>query len=432
VSIGIGATLVKSQKSLNMALVFCIAIEMAIFAPVVNTAPLLLGCAFMYGALFISINMPSVFDAKQSFLFGFLLASFVILKGTFLIPAFLVAGTHYLWRAWFNRGLWVLKEAVITLASFIFFLMPWLVSNYHLHDTAFYPLLGKGFSNTGSSTLLTYAQFIENELEFLPLYGLLLTSWVLLNSRAIDLRRKHYTTILVFAVIVGTTLLAATPGGFFRYSYITLATPTAFLLTLYVSNRANQFIPSFQKLSLRANKFILYFLIIISSVLMLHQTKRASLIFIKNGFWATRAGDLNANLGSYKQMQSLVPSQASIITQTTTPYLFDFSRNQIYVMDYPGNAGIKPGIPFMEGATDLANYFKLNNICYVAHSYLNWEHQRNNQRFLADMNSTYTWNRNLSTRSYLTNEQLIEFGKYFEVVYDDGKDRLFNICNKKK
>lgn len=430
--IGISPNQAKCKKSLDMALVFCIAIGLMIFAPVVNTAPLLLGCAFMYGALLLSINMPPVYGKKQSFLFGFLLSSFVILKGTFLIPAFLIAGTHYLCRTWFSRSLWVLKEAGMTLASFIFFLMPWLISNYQLHDTAFYPLLGKGFSNTGSSGLLTYIQFITNELEFLPLYGLLLTSWILLNSRVIDLRIKYYSAILVAVVMVGTTLLAVTPGGFFRYSYITLATPTAFLLTLYVSNRTNQFVPSFQKLSLRANKYILYFLITISAVLMLHQTKRVLLIFIKNGFLAAKIEDLNANSSSYKQIQSLIPNQVSVITQTSNPYLFDFSRNQIYVMDYPGNAGIKPGTPFTASSTELANYFRFNNICYVVHSYFNWERQRNDQQFLSDMNSTYTWNRNLSTRSYLTNEQLMEFSKYFEVIYDDGKERLFNICKEIK
>ena len=429
--IGISASPATSKKSLNISLIFCIVIGIVIFAPVVNTAPLLLGCAFMYGALFFSINMPPLYDKKQSILFGFLLASFVILKGTFLIPAFLVAGTHYLWRLCFTKGAWIFKEAIFTLASFIFFLMPWLISNHHFHGTAFYPLMGKGFSNTGSSGLLTYAQFITNELEFLPLYGLLLTSWVLLNSHTTDLRIQRYSTILVVAVIVGTTLLAVTPGGFFRYSYITLATPTAFLLTLHVSNRTSQFVPGFQNLPLRSNKFILYFLISISAILMLHQTKRALVHFIKSGFLASKSEDTNAKLNSYKKIQLSIPDHASVITQTTNPYLFDFSRNQIYVMDYPGNAGLKPGTPFAASPADLATYFRVNNICYVVHSYFNWEQQRNDQRFLSDMNSTYAWNRNLSTRSYLINEQLMGFNNLFVVIYDNGNDRVFNICKKK-
>jgi hypothetical protein len=430
--IGISASPANSKKSLNIVFVFCIAVGVVIYAPVVNTAPLLLGCAFMYGVLFFSINMPPVCAKKQSFLFGFLLASFVILKGTFLIPAFLVAGTHYLWRLWFTRGSWVFKEIVFTLASFIFFLLPWLISNYYFHGTAFYPLMGKGFSNTGSSGLLTYAQFITNEFEFLPLYGLLLSSWLLLNSQAIDLKMKQYSTILVGTVIVGTTILAITPGGFFRYSYISLASPIAFLLTLYISNRANRFAPAFRKLPPKANKFILYFLISISAILMLHQTKRALVTFIKNGFLAAKGEDLNTKLDSYRQIQLLIPDKVIVVAQTTNPYLFDFSRNQIYVMDYPGNAGIKPGTPFAASPADLATYLRANNICYVVHSYFSWEQRRNDPRFLSDMNSSYAWNRNLSTRSYLINEQLIGFSKLFAVIYDNGTDRVFNICKEGK
>ena len=429
--IGISLTLTGSKKPLNIVSIFFIAVGLLIFAPIVNISPLVLGGAFMYGTLLISIRMPLFYSQKQSLLLGFLLASFVILKGTFLIPAFIAAVTHYLSRLWLSKSTWVLREALITLASFLFFLIPWLISNHLFHATAFYPLLGKGFSNTDSFGLLTYTQFIANELEFLPLYGLLLASWMLLNSRAIDLRIRCYSIILVGMVIVVTTLLAATPGGFFRYSYITLATPTAFLLTLHVTTRVNSYTPVFNRLSHRTNKLILYFLILISAVLMLHQTKRALTIFIKNGYLAAKTENTKAKLSTYKEIQSSIPEHVSIITQTTNPYFFDFSRNQIFVMDYPGNAGAKPGIPFISNPTGLANYFKLNKICYVVHSYLNWENQRKDQRFLSDMNSSYTWNRNLSTRSYLTNQQLMEFDKHFQVIYDNGNDRVFDICSLK-
>ena len=97
-------------------------------------------------------------------------------------------------------------------------------------------------------------------------------------------------------------------------------------------------------------------------------------------------------------------------------------------MDYPGNAGPKPGIPFEGSHLELANYLRSNNIRYIAHSYVSAQDLEDEPDFKIAMSSNDVWMKNLFNRNNLVNKQLLSFKNSFGIIFDNGKIRVFDIC----
>jgi hypothetical protein len=68
---------------------------------------------------------------------------------------------------------------------------------------------------------------------------------------------------------------------------------------------------------------------------------------------------------SYERLQAAVPRGEAIITMVDAPYLFDFSRNHVMVIDYPGIVSPAPGLPLLDGPEAMAKYFLSHSIRYA-------------------------------------------------------------------
>jgi hypothetical protein len=66
-----------------------------------------------------------------------------------------------------------------------------------------------------------------------------------------------------------------------------------------------------------------------------------------------------------RRMQAAVPPKAPLLVMIDRPYLLDFARNPIEILDQPGAASPTPGIPFVEGAEKVALYLQAQGIRYV-------------------------------------------------------------------
>jgi hypothetical protein len=64
-------------------------------------------------------------------------------------------------------------------------------------------------------------------------------------------------------------------------------------------------------------------------------------------------------------MQAAVPPMARLLVMIDRPYLLDFARNPIEILDEPGAASPAPGIPLVEGAEKVALYLRAHGIRYV-------------------------------------------------------------------
>lgn|GEM_PF-926114 len=421
-----------------------IALIVGVFVQSTNIAPILSGCALAYGVLLLyvqSSQAPVGASYQRSIFLGILLAALLLLKGNLFVPMVVFGGSFYIARLLQIQKWWVVQEFLITAITIITCLFPWLVSNVLYHGTAFYPLLGKGLSYSGGFGLVTLPETINAIGEFIPLYGLLLVSGLTFISYSRSQSQIRYAMLMIIFVILSTAFMSLTPAGMYRYSYVILATPSAFLLNCVLAIPNKQFKAPIYWLKPLTCKRIFTFIVVVTSVLMLNQTKRVGRNFFKEGLYSryfktpdqlASNGFLSPNFAKEKEryiaLQNSVPSGEILLVQVPSPFMLDYSRNLIYVMDYPGNAGPRPGPPFNQSAESLAQYLRDNQIRYLAHAYAQWNIQKFDPYFIDScLNAAGEWGRTLASRQLLVNEQMLELAKHYHVVFDDQQNRVIDL-----
>src|SRR5262249_22894564 len=65
-------------------------------------------------------------------------------------------------------------------------------------------------------------------------------------------------------------------------------------------------------------------------------------------------------------VQNSIPEHETFIARLRKPFLLNFGRNQIYVIDWPYATSLPPGMP-REKSKDLAEYFLSKSIRYIAY-----------------------------------------------------------------
>jgi hypothetical protein len=127
----------------------------------------------------------------------------------------------------------------------------------------------------------------------------------------------------------------------------------------------------------------------------------------------------------YRRMQEAVPSGERILARLETPYLLDFARNTVYIVDQPG-PGLPPGFPSFQGSEALADYLMSHSIRYVSYSYgaeaeflreLRWVFAPGQPPQMADAAR--------QTQDFLSDLQ--ELAKTRKRIYDDGKNFVLDL-----
>ena len=80
--------------------------------------------------------------------------------------------------------------------------------------------------------------------------------------------------------------------------------------------------------------------------------------------------ELAGQVGPTRELQRAVPSGEKMLVRLAKPYALNFRRNPIYVVDWPGIASPRPGIPLRGEPEELAAYLRHQGIRYVAYSYV--------------------------------------------------------------
>lgn len=426
-------------------LAFLAACITAIFAQYTNVTPILSGCAIGYGMLLIGQRLPPQFSPRLALLLGVLCGALIILKGNLLAPALMFLGVIFLARFTEKRKPWVLGEAAISIVSILVIMLPWMLSSRATHGTLFYPLLGKGFTYSGGFALVPAELFWSAAQEFVPLYSLTLAGWLIFWARSNDTWQIKFTSILCLALVPCTLILALTPAGMYRYCYVILATPCLYLLISNLCILDNSVSKKFFHFSIKNTRYLVYFTVFLSATLMLHQTKRVGHHFFHDSLYVRHIklnpsdlsdiDMLSSNLASttehYSEMQNSMPPEKIILAQVEAPFLLDYSRNKIWVMDYPGSAGPRPP-PYDGTDEELAAYFREHRIRYIMHSYQAWLTRRESEYYINfELKPVYEWNRVMAKREFLVNNQMLSLSRIYPVIYDDGRDRVIDLCQGK-
>ncbi len=129
----------------------------------------------------------------------------------------------------------------------------------------------------------------------------------------------------------------------------------------------------------------------------------------------------------YAKLQDAVPAGRTILARTVTPYLFDFSRHNVWIIDTPVEISLPPGMPAWKGPEALAQYFKQVGICYVAYSY------GRNEGMMKGMDGFahhyYDWVRAQGRLVVDFQQNLLKLGKSVPIIYDDGLDHVMKFCD---
>ena len=174
--------------------------------------------------------------------------------------------------------------------------------------------------------------------EFIPLYSLTFACWLVFWTRSQDRWQIQYSSILCLALVPCTLILALTPAGMYRYCYVILATPCLYLVVNNLCILQNRVSKNIFGLSIRHTRYLVYLTIVVSSILMIHQTKRVGSHFFHDSLYvryiALNPNDLpdtdmlstqlESTAKRYSKMQNSTPSGNVVLAQVEAPFLLDF------------------------------------------------------------------------------------------------------------
>jgi hypothetical protein len=126
-----------------------------------------------------------------------------------------------------------------------------------------------------------------------------------------------------------------------------------------------------------------------------------------------------AALNGARMLES-VPEGAVLLARLRYPFVLDFTRHTILVVNYPGGSSPPPGMPFFQGGEPLARYLCGQDVRYVAYSYRTeanfgkeaFEHRLDPEEF--------AWTRTQASHALDFQENLMKLGRSRRRIYDDG------------
>jgi predicted small integral membrane protein len=397
----------------------------------------------LFLSLFITLDWKPLNEhpsLSNSFIIALLITAICAVKSN-LIPAciilFILSYYFYIFNSKIKPK--AISEFCVTTLLVGVFLLPWMISMYQSSGTFLYPLLGKGYHGSVYGSVLlpsseltilkAFKIFIVavTSRKFLALY---LLSFIILGRLRQKLIVRNSPLSLLISCWLGTILLAlATGGGVFRYSESFVVATLIIFITLSLADTGLEAKSKFQpSTSVIAAIFI--------AGLFLGSTHPRDVYgeSISNIKLGLNNVDLvsTQDLTKYTRMLQSIPEKEMILTRLKKPFLLDFSRNRIFIADYPGGASLPPGMPFFKGSEPLADYLTSKSIRYVAYSYAN-EAGFDKKRYEARLRpETYTWSRTQAQHTFNFQDNLKELGETRKRIYDDGENFVLDLLSLKK
>jgi hypothetical protein len=341
-----------------------------------NTASAISGAA-AFVALYRTMSwagLPQRGDVRAAILVGAMAGFAWTLRQNFLVVALGVLFTSGALSIVWARGGWparrlAFRDLVLSVAATIGFVLPWALSSYASSRTLLYPVMAGSinseFSAVGreqplkqtledfwphlttdspTKTILLVALgalFLRDRGARPTLRPFLLACFVgflvLLPQIDWDQRRYRYGFELGFFVLVGLAAASELPTMFRRTA------TGAWAAVVVVIGCASQ------TMEARVGAVTMY-------------TQLVG--WIKEPSTAPSTIDLSVE-HAYLEAQASIPRDAKVLSVVDYPYYFDYGRNALYNIDFPGVMSPAPGIPWKRGPDALAAYLQSLSIRYV-------------------------------------------------------------------
>ena len=275
----------------------------------------------------------------------------------------------------------VTQQAAVASALTLLFLAPWMLALYWSNGTLFYPLLGRGFHGSAHDasfwapgagmTLGGAAGLVQSALRDLRLIPLLLLGAGTVVRRNLGARRWLLAAWALSAIASSLALSLSLGGGTMRhrYSYPFVYAAIFFLMLFAFPRGGGTDTRRIPQPSWPVG------MVAVGVLVAAHLSGLAG--YWQGRFTAIREGVEDSRnpyfmrryVRRYGLVQQAIPAGATVLTRLEYPFLLDFSRNQVFVADYPGGSSPPPGMPFFRGDEPLAQYLCGQDIRYVAYSY---------------------------------------------------------------
>jgi hypothetical protein len=356
------------------------------------------------------------------------------LKSTHIPACALLVAMAYLLRGRLSRsrGAW-LGELALAGGLTLAFLAPWMLSMYESNGTLLYPLLGRGFHGSAYGTFwqpyrgLTPAAAGSRVLTALADLRAV-PAWILGAGLLLQGRCRAGRGALVAFFLAALASLAALVAALgltagYRYSWAFLY-PALLTLLLYSCSGARAGRGARFPIALATAPVVLAVgVLLVARYADPTRTVWREVGSIGRAMRVSQAAGFKRWFARrYATMQQAVPGGAVLLTRLEYPFLLDFRRNTVFIVDYPGGSSPPPGMPFSEGGERLARYLCARSVRYVAYSYrteVGFTREMYGYR-LGSGPSTDAWSRAQAKHTLDFQANLVELGGSRLKLFDDG------------
>jgi hypothetical protein len=401
--------------------------------PTVNVASLYTGTA-MFLNLYRTLDwkaLPSSHFLSRTFIVALIASVICSLKSNFipscgvlLVCSFLcyILGQH--------RRRVAIAEMATTAVLIIVLTLPWMISMYQSSGTLLYPLLGRGYHQSSYKdslcsycwiTISTIMQLLLRHTTDVAFVTVGALGVLYLASRRWRINGREAVLSLLLGAAVGHVIVTlATGESYSRYSFPFLLAAILILITEAVSTPPQ---------GERGRKLEGATLVAVAaSAFLAGAYWDASRIFYVECLRSAADGLKHKSLVSdqeiqaYKTLQSSIPPGELLIEKLDKPFLLDFKRNTVLLVDWAA-ASLPPGLPFSKGSEALAGYLTGHSIRYVAYSYGGEAERRK-------LPTYFPYFRMQLLYSYDFEDNLEGLGRTRRHLYDDGNSFVLDLLQR--
>jgi hypothetical protein len=422
--------LARDARARPWAAALGVLVLLAVPPPRVNVTSLASGLA-LFLTLYRTLRLVSAGSRagdRGTVLVALVAAGICSLKSTFVPACALLVVGAYLFEGLASRSpVAALRRVALAGGLTLLLLAPWMLALRQSSGTLLYPFLGRGFHGSayGSSwepgetvtpaSLGRAVAASAADPRVAPVW--ILGAGLLLRRRAGGARGVP-AAFLAASLTSHVALTAMHPTPAYRYSWAFLFACLLVLLVGSVAPRARRGWPAVRAAAPG--------LLALATLGWAHARETREHwagvpATIRDAVEQSRSPGFKSRWARrYARMQQAVPAGETLLTRLEYPFTLDFSRQRIFVADYPGGSSPPPGMPSFEGAEALAGYLLGQGVRYVAYSYRSeagfdlgrWGHRQGE--------GTHPWTRAQARLAFDFQRSLDELGRTRERVFDDG------------
>lgn len=411
-------------------------------SPVTNTSAGLTGTIFFFALCLCSREAPW---QQRALLIGLLAATLCGLKSTLVpfcaIAVFLDALIRLLYRDADQPLKTAFASLLLSAGSAVIFMAPWMISMWQSSHTLLYPFLGAGYhaANQGlsfsapinPSWIWRKSMTISNLVASYPLLAM---------APAMVLWKKKQPMLIglwaacIFVILALDVGLEGPMIDVYRYSFASLSAVTIVWMVLCMQSDERDGLTAAWIQRIASSAMLAFFIggfLLGNDWTQVCHSVRMSMWSFERPMSSTDFAD-GALKNQCERAQSSLALGSTLLVRTERPYLFNFKRNRILLVDSPGGAGPPPGMPMFQGPERLADYLSSNSVRYIAYSYKN-EAGFSKAKFQPLLSTNLSkWTRNYWLQILDFQDNLSALGLTRHRVFDDGSMFIIDLASRAK